>query len=157
MTISTRQQFSLFTRQASLRSCAIKSKFGYKMISSSEKIDESHILIIKALTVTLALKTAKQPFRLTRWLMRMRHETKFGENGSAVQKISSRQHSLIFLSFAVTLTLNTTNHFVHKTLRLIINFHKTEFGCIRIGSSKDKVETVIFWSYQPSLWHWPCR
>ena len=54
------------------------TKFGSKRVSSSEDTVETHILIIRALAVTLTLKIANQSFCMSHRLMMMHHNTKFG-------------------------------------------------------------------------------
>ena len=86
-----------------------QTKFGCKMISSSENILKSHILIKLSLTVTLTLKTANQSFRKTIWLIMTYHHTKLGSKGSAIQKISSGQTFIDILKFCCDLDLEHIN------------------------------------------------
>ena len=77
-------------------------------------------------------------------------------NGSVVQKISSGQIFIDILKFHCDLDLEQSIpvFFFNTTLRLTIKSNKTKFSCKRLRSSKDIVETVVFRSYEPSLW--PC-
>ena len=52
-------------------------KFGCQRINSSENVLVSHILIIRALAVTLTLKTTFL-FRMTLWFILLHHRTRFG-------------------------------------------------------------------------------
>ena len=59
---------------------------------------------------------------------------------------------LTFGTFTVTLTLNTAVQFSHMTLWLMMMYHQTKFGCKRIRSQEDIVETIIFWLCKLYSW-----
>ena len=133
-----------------------QTRFGWKRIISSEDVVK---------TVAFWLYTSLWP-----WPWRQQPNC-FAWHGclwwrititSLVQKIEQfRKHNpnkqLKFWTFAVSLTLNTAIQYFHWTLWLTMICHHTEFGCKRIISSEDIVETVIFWLYKPLLWLWPWR
>ena len=52
--------------------------------------------------------------------------------------------SIKFRTWIVILTLKTTNKFLHKTSQLIMMYHPIKFGCKKISTSADMIETVIF-------------
>ena len=132
-----------------------QTKFTCKRINSSDNILQRHILIILSVTVTLTLKTANQSFWKTMWLIMIHHHIKFGSKRfSFSEDIIWANIHLTFWNFAVTLTLNTTIQLLHKTLWLMVMYQSSSK---RISSSKDRLDTVIFWLYYPSLWSWPWR
>ena len=81
----------------------------------------------------------------------MHHNTKFGNKmlGGSEDIICQ---TLTFWPFAVTSTLNAVIQFF-----FFITGHSGFWWCIIRPSlfAKNIVETVIFWSYEPSLWPWP--
>ena len=71
---------------------------------------------------------------------------------SVVQKILSRQTFPNILNLCCDFDLECSNpFFFHKMLWFTMMYHQTKY-CKRISSSE---ETVIFRSYEPSLWPWP--
>ena len=53
-----------------------------------------------------------------------------------------RKDPIKFLTFTVILTLKTIC-FLRKTLQLMMTYHPIKFGCRKVSSSADMVETVI--------------
>ena len=47
--------------------------------------------------------------------------------------------------------------FFYKTLWLMMMYHQIKFGCHGINSSEERVERVMFWSYEPFQWPWPWK
>ena len=70
----------------------------------------------------------------------MNHNTKF-ENKmfGGFEDISGQ--TLKFWPFAVTLTLNAVIQFFHMPLWHIMMYHQTKFGCQRINSLENIVES----------------
>ena len=76
LTLNTTKQSNLFKIQSS---SFHQTKFGYKRISSSEQIIESHNLTIWSLHCDCDLEDSKPVFSV--WLMMMHRCTKFGSGG----------------------------------------------------------------------------
>ena len=83
---------------------------------------------------------------MTLWLIMVHHNSKFGNKtfGDSEDTMRHKQ-SLTFRAFTVTFTFNAATFFslFHRTLRLIMPHHQTTFGCKRISSLKDRVETSL--------------
>ena len=134
------------------------NKFGCKRISSSDDRAERHVLIIWAFTVTLTLKTAKQPFRIPLWLMMMRHNTKFGD-----ERFSGPEDLVwanIHWQFEVSLwpwpwTKQSVFvfFFFYKTLRPIIKFHKPSVVAKESAVTRysKKIHISIIWTLAVTL------
>ena len=56
-----------------------------------------------------------------------------------------------FWTFTVILTLKTTIQFLHTKIQLMMMYHPIKFGCKKVSSSADMVESHI-WLNEPSLW-----
>ena len=69
---------NFFQKTIQLKIVCHQISFSCKRISSSEDRLESHSLTVWSLIVTLILKTAKQSFWKTLWLMMMQHRAKLG-------------------------------------------------------------------------------
>ena len=65
------------------------------------------------------------------------------EKISVVRKYRTDNYSMKFWTFTVTLTLNEATQSLDKTLELWWCMQPIKFGCKRIRSSVDRVETVI--------------
>ena len=79
----------------------------------------------------------------TVWLQRYRR----------YNKQRTDKHSLIVLVITVTLTLIAA---IQSGLWWH-TYHQTKFGCKRISSSRNIVETTILWLYEPTQWPRPSR
>ena len=103
------------------------TKFGNKRTSSSEDTVKTHILIIRALAVTLTLKIANQSFCMSLKFMMMHQNTKFGN------KMLGGFEGIIWinidnLTICCDLDLECSNSVFHETVWLIMMYHQTKFG-----------------------------
>ena len=122
-----------------------QTKFCSKRISNLEDtVQNSHILTIRALAVTLTLKIANAFFCRTLQLIMMHHNTEFDN------KMFGGLENIIWINIDVLtlrcdLDLEGNNSlFFHKTLWPMITYHRTKFRCQRISSSEDTVVRVMF-------------
>ena len=112
--------------------------------------------------MTLNLKTASKPSRMTLQPMMSHHHTRFG-----YKRFSSflpDDHSLDFKSFLCPWSWpQQSNPIFHKTFKLMIMGHQTirlmmmaikvKFSCKRISSSEDTLKSyiLIIWSFTVTL------
>ena len=91
------------------------TKFGSKRVSSSEDTVETHILIIRALAVTLTLKIANKSFCKTLQLIMMHQKTVFGSKmfGSLENSIWI---NINILTLRCDLDCECSNPIFHKRL-----------------------------------------
>ena len=110
LTLTTTEQSNHFTRR--LMMMYYQNKFSCQIISNSDNVLKSHILIILSLTVTLTLETANQTFWKTIWLIIMHHHTNLVVKGLAIQKISSGQ---TFIKFGCQ-GINSSENIVERVI-----------------------------------------
>ena len=125
-----------------------QTKFCSKRINNLEDtVQNSHILIIRALAVTLTLKIANDWvvfFCMTLQLIMMHYNTEFGNKMfGGLENIIWINIDILTLRYDFDLESNNP-FFFHKTLWPLITYHRTKFSCQRISSSEDIVVRVIF-------------
>ena len=116
-------------------------KLACKRISSSV---ESHILIYTSPNCDLDLEVSTSIFL---------HDTLAHDDASQYQVWSQKvqwfrryyldKPSSTFRNSAVTLALNTAIQFSHKKLQLMMMYHYIKFGCKRVSSSEDIIESYL--------------
>ena len=127
---------------------------------------KNHILIMRALAVTLTLKIANKSFCITLGLMMLRHCTKLGtkkkKNSSVVQKTSSGQTFSDILNLRCDLDLEHSNPIFQKDTPAYYAVQSNQVWLqteqyFRRYRGKSLLETVIFWLHKPLLWPWLWR
>ena len=100
----------------------------------------------------MTLKIANQSFCMTFQLMTMHHYTKFGNKMFGGVENNMWTNSEI-LTLRCDLDLERSKPFFFLTR--YSGLWLSDQVWLRISTSEDTVERVIFWSYKPLLWAWP--
>ena len=152
LTLNTTQQSNLFTRQSGLQWYATKLSLVAKGSAVQQIQNRVHILI----TWNLTLKTANQYVPITLHFMMMHQHIKFGNKRFSSSKDIVRTTFTDTLRFCCDFDVEHSNPIFYRTLHLTMMYHQSPSLAAK-GSAVNITESVIFWSYEPSLWTWPSR